>query len=199
MGSKLFSSTEINSEAPQFPAEEAKAKRVQAKTILLNSLSRESLQFTIGELAQDEIVKFWTNGSWSMHELVEYVLQQTGPARVFLATWTITENPARSLLNLKNEGLITELKALLDHRIKTRAPQALQLLQGTADAVVFAKCHAKVTTIINEDWGVSIVASSNYSRNPRLEAGTIFTTRVDAIFDELMMQKEMDDTLERTA
>lgn len=194
---KLFSSKDIELPKEQIH-KEAESQETYGDSILAISESLESMRTFIGNLRQGQIIKYWTNGAWSMHELLEYILQQTGPANVFISTWTITENPARVLHNLVQSGLITNLKCLLDHRIKTRAPHALQLLAGTAHDMAFAKCHAKVTTIENDQWGISIVASANYSRNPRLEAGTIFTNKIDAIFDRKIMQKELDDAKHRT-
>lgn len=158
--------------------------------------SKAELESCLSELEQNIVVKYWTNSAWSMHDLVEYVLLKTGPSDITFCTWTIGEEAARKLFELKQAGLIKELHALFDYRVKERSPEAHQLLQGICDTISLGRSHAKVTVIRNKHWGVSIVGSANYSRNKRLEAGCISTYSVDAEFDWSYLQNQINNELD---
>jgi len=146
--------------------------------------SRLELAATIGELVPDEAIQFSTGGRWSLHQLLEYVLHKTGPAKIWMTTWTITEEPMRVLLHLLRSGNITELHAVFDYRIEKRKPEAFQLASNILTRIKLTKCHAKVLVIQNEDWNVTVLGSANFSNNPRVEAGTIFTDRGSAEFNK---------------
>lgn len=154
------------------------------------------LQSTIGELEHDHSLQFTTAGAWSMHQLLEYILLKTGNARVWMTTWTITEEPMRALLDMIQKRMISELNAVLDYRIERRKPEAFQLANNIITRIKLTKCHAKVLVIRNETWDVTIMGSANFSKNPRIEAGVIFTDRKTAEFnagwiDEIIEGKEV--------
>lgn len=146
--------------------------------------NKRNLDACFGSFVENQTIKYFTDGAWSMHQLLQYLLEQVGPAVVHLSTWTLTEGPARILLNLKDAGLITELHCLFDYRIEGRTPKTFHLVRSIADSIKLTKCHAKVATMVNDRKGVSIVGSANFSKNNRLEAGTVFTSRESALFDE---------------
>lgn len=154
--------------------------------------SLTDLQSSIGELEHDQALQFSTAGRWSMHQLLEYLLRKTGPCRVWMTTWTITEEPMRALLAMISEGLILELNAVLDYRIERRKPEAFQLANAIITRIKLTKCHAKVLVLKNEAWNVTIIGSANFSKNPRIEAGVIFTDLASAHFH----RKWIDDVIE---
>ena len=153
--------------------------------------SMKDLERHLGKLERDRNYHYWSRGQWSMHELLEFLLMQTGPADVWLTTWTITENPVRRLFALRNEGIIKTLSCVLDYRIQGRKSGPFQLLEQTADRIKLAQCHAKAIAIANDEWKVSVIGSANFSMNPRLEAGVICTApnvtqfHIDTITNEM--------------
>lgn len=195
----LFTSQDIQQKTPlpggvgggSLESMTATAITTKRKTRQVIHDSKAQLESCIKQLEPNKVIKYWTNGAWSMHELVEYLLLQTGPAVITFCTWTIGEEAARKLFELKQAGLIIELHALFDYRVKERAPEAHQLLQGICDTICLGRSHAKVTVIKNKLWGVSISGSANYSRNKRLESGTISTYRPDADFDWSFLQNQL--------
>jgi hypothetical protein len=176
----------------------AHAYSSKANIELLNLTYETKQKQTIAEcfdgFQPNKTFKFFSDGAWSMHHLVQYFLEQTGPADLTICTWTLTEEPARILLNLKELGLIKSLTCLFDYRIQDRSPKSFQLIEGLADSIKLTKAHAKVAAIINDDFGVSIVGSANFSRNRRIEAGTIFTSREAALFDHKWINHYVNDT-----
>jgi len=137
----------------------------------------------IGEIEHDRIINFWTSGRWSMHDLLIYILKQTGPADVLVTTWSISETAIRDIFVKYKDGLIRSIKFLIDPRIKVRNPKPLQLLAANFP-YKFIACHAKVTTIENDEWQISIVSSANMTNNPRFERGVIFPIKEIFEFDK---------------
>lgn len=154
--------------------------------------ARAHLAALIGELRPDQDIEYATAGKWSAHELLQYVLEQTGPADVRIATWTLTEEPCRVLHRLLAEGTIRTLKLVLDQRIKSRCPQAYQLATTLPNTTLhLVRSHAKATTIENAHWGVSVIGSQNYTRNPRIEVGIIRTSPASAAFHGAWIDAEI--------
>lgn len=151
---------------------------------------KKELQEVLRDLKQNWSVHYYSKGAWSMHEMLEYLLQITGPADVSLTTWTASETPMRNIIRLIAGGQIRSLTALFDHRIDRRKPKTLQLAMGMNARIGLVKCHAKVLVITNENWAVSVVASANLTRNPRLEAGVICTGRDVAEFHKTWIENE---------
>lgn len=109
-------------------------------------------------------------GSFSTYIAIEHVLSIIGPSSLTLTTWAISEAAIRSLIDLMDRGMITQLHCLFDERVKTYAPNAWQLAQHRLANIWLGKCHAKLTVLQNDHFDVTIVASANLSLNKRIEA-----------------------------
>jgi len=188
----LFSASDIEIATPEAVVGEISfnSRSAWKKAIEIDKLSQ--IRSDIGAIVPDQTIKFWTEGRWSMHDLLAYLLGESGPAQVMISTWAIGELAARKLHQLRTTGAITKLSLILDYRINERSPKALQLLKSTADQLSITKCHAKVTVIQSDSLCISIVTSANYTRNPRLEAGTIFTSVNDVYFDRNFLTKTLE-------
>lgn len=160
----------------------ARALKAEGRSLLQLGMAIKELEKTIGQLEDGDLLHFMTPGKWSMHELLEYLLLRTGPAEVYLTTWTMTEQPASAIARLHRQGQIEQLNCVLDHRIKERSPKAFQVLSPAITRHRLTHIHAKTTVIRNADWGIAVVGSSNYSRNPRIETGTITVSKTVADF-----------------
>ena len=153
--------------------------------------SKKVLKEHIGNLEPGHTWLYLTGGKWSNHQLLQFLLEKTGPADVYATTWTITEAPVRVMQQLLDGGQMRSLTLLTDHRIKSRAPQAWQLMQSLPAKVHLSKCHAKVTIAIGDVHGIVVVNSQNMTNNPRIEAGAIVFDRAaaeemrDAILSEI--------------
>jgi hypothetical protein len=129
----------------------------------------------ISHFKANQTYHYASAGAWNSHELLEQLLKFTGPSRVYFTTWAMSENPVRSILNLIDQGLITELNCVFDLKVQDRAPKVFQLIQGITTRVRLVHCHAKVFVIENDLWGISNSGSANWTRNPRMEAGVLST------------------------
>ena len=134
-----------------------------------------SLKKFFPDVKQDQIYHYVTRARWSMHDLLAYLLKFTGPSDVYFTTWSITMEPASQIMELKKAGLIQNLYAIIDSRVKTNSPEAHQFLMMNCKALKLAKIHAKVLVIKNEFNCASVLSSQNFTNVKRIETGTIDT------------------------
>ena len=156
--------------------------------------ANEKLHQVFGQVIDGQSVHYASLGDWSTHDLLFFLLEQTGPARVYFTTWAISEYAIRQLYQFIEHGLILELKGIFDYRNGIRKPAELQFLQKITTDIKAAKCHAKVTVIENDHWGISVVGSANYTRNPRIEAGVLCCNKTVAAFHRDWILKELSNT-----
>jgi hypothetical protein len=130
-------------------------------------------------------------GLWSVHDLLFYLLHQTGPADVWIATWSMTEDSCRMLVQGLEAGLIRSLRLLIDARVIRRNTAAYNFVKNHADQVRITANHAKVTVIENEAWAIAINGSPNYTNNPRIEAGVVTENRLVARAHKSWIEAEM--------
>lgn len=187
----LFSLTDI-SKRPTVKTESGSVS-VSGPTTCRIGKANAKLQEVFGTISQDQTVPFVSLGDWSTHDLLFFLLEQTGPARVYFTTWAISEYAIRQLYNLIEQGRILQLKGIFDYRNGIRKPAELQFLEKISTEIKPAKCHAKVTVLENDNWGISIVGSANYTRNPRIEAGVLFSLKEVATFERNWIEKELSN------
>lgn len=187
----LFSLTDISRQPPL--KTESGSVSVSGPITCKIGKANAKLQQVFGTIGQDQILPFVSLGDWSSHDLLFFLLEQTGPAKVYFTTWAISEYAIRQLYNLIEQGMILELKGIFDYRNGIRKPAELQFLEKISTEIKPAKCHAKVTVLENENWGISIVGSANYTRNPRIEAGVLFTLKDVAAFEKNWIERELSN------
>jgi len=163
-------------------------------TLLTIGKANAKLHQVFGQVAQQQSVHYVSLGDWSTHDLLFFLLEQTGPARVYFTTWAISEYAIRQLYLFIEQGMILELKGIFDYRNGIRKPAELQFLQKITTDIKAAKCHAKVTVIENDRWGISVVGSANYTRNPRIEAGVLCCDKNVAVFHRDWILRELSNS-----
>lgn len=188
----LFKTNDVADYAqPQHRQASVVATDDQATTTLLLR-ENSTLADCWPSLTTGQTVHYASAGLWSCHDLLFHLLRQTGPARVWIATWSMTEEPVRMLVQGLETGLITELRALLDVRVKVRNPSVWAFARHNLARVSLSICHAKVTVIENEQWAIAINGSPNYTNNPRIESGVVSASRDVAAFHRTWIDAEID-------
>ena len=121
----------------------------------------------------------YTDGHWSLHEVIAYLVQRIGPCDAWLTSWGVTRDPLKSLLDLVRGGGITSLRFILNHRVRLQSPDAYQLLHAVSDDPRFTLClskiHAKVLVLRGVSAMVRVITSANLTKNPRIEVYSIST------------------------
>lgn len=182
-------STITDSEKDSSPLLAASAERPLA---LSNAQAKSAnlISETIGTLKPGCSKFYHTEGAWSNIELLAHILKSSGPANVYFATWSISVEAIRRLVEWKQQGLILDLFAVLDRGIRNRKPEIYQQLVGNIENIVFSKCHAKVTVVQNATDNFLFLGSANYTENPRLETGVIVNDKTIAdSYVELILNK----------
>lgn len=146
---------------------------------------------TFQNLQPDQNYHYSTAGAWSLHDMIALASEKIGPAKLYLSTWTITEEPMRVLFGLIQKGLIEELNCLFDYRIEKRKAEAFQFAQVNASKIKLVKIHAKVAVLINEEWAITILGSANLTKNPRIEAGVLSSSLEVAEFHRNWITNEI--------
>lgn len=120
---------------------------------------------------------FYSNGAFNLIQLVLYLLKQTGPAHLFLSTYSISNESIGTLLKYRDRGEILSVRFLIDNRVRTISPKPFDyLLTSFPDACRCCALHAKVALVWNDTWHISVVGSQNATHNPKLERGIIHTS-----------------------
>jgi len=126
-------------------------------------------------IVQNTFFPFSSEGTFSMHELLEFLLQKTGPATVRIMSFSITEVAIRSFLNLMENGSIEKLECIFDLTVKRHRLGLLYFMNNVVSAISLTKNHSKLILIQNSDWMLSVVGSANFNVNDKIEAGVIST------------------------
>lgn len=151
------------------------------------------LRIDIGEIRQNQVKPFFSEGLWSMHDLMLYLLEITGPANVILSTFSISEAAIRAMFDATERGYIRSLKCLFDHTIQKNKLSLLFFAHNVVTEIFISSNHSKVLLIENDRWTISVVASANMTPNPRKEAGAIFTDLESFNFYKYHLRKAMQE------
>ncbi|HEY0056287.1 MAG TPA: hypothetical protein VGB63_13100 [Pedobacter sp.] len=144
--------------------------------------SFKSIEEFIPKMKSGDNRLFFSDGSWSNYELMEYLLQISGPALVGFTTWSISEIGITRMNEWVQQGQIIDLYAVLDVGIRNRKPHIYQQAIATLKNLKLTHCHAKVLSIVSPDISFLVVGSANFTKNPRKEAGVIICSRESADF-----------------
>ena len=161
----------VAAEAPAPEPAPAYVSREQAATIICKS--PDKLQRVLDLIALGVHVHYVSDGDWSMHDLVVKLLEKHRPAELYTTTYALREFPMRQVILAKERGDVTTVKMLIDYRAKMRTAEVYQLASMNLSQIGLIAIHAKVAVIRSETACVTIVCSSNWTQNPRIEAGTI--------------------------
>lgn len=136
---------------------------------------------------------FSTGAQWSTHDLVFHILSIIGPAEMTACTWSVAESVNSKLVDALEKGLITKISFLVDWRVQVRNPSFLAVAKQRFSDIRVSSCHAKAFTLINNSFSISCVCSSNFTNNPRIEAGHLSTSPIIANFHKEWIMAEINN------
>lgn len=112
-----------------------------------------------------------TKGQFSLIELISAIVDQTGPAEIFISTWTASSADLSDAFKLMKSGKILHARFLVDHTFQRRQPGFAKKIRDLfgLDAVRVTRNHAKFCLIRNSKWNIVLKTSMNLNFNPRLE------------------------------
>lgn len=112
-----------------------------------------------------------TRGQFSMLDAVLHVLDEVGPARVSVWTWTIADYEISRFTDLQRDGRITDGRLVIDHGARNKnAPLIGEWKRRFGQrSLRYVLNHAKLATVETTDLRVLLRGSMNLNFNPRFE------------------------------
>ena len=124
----------------------------------------------IGELSRNCEIFGLTKGQFSLFNIIQVVLEKTGPADVLISTWTAAGADTKQAKEFLQNGLIRKIRWIVDRSFMSRQPEYCRiLLNEFGDCIRTIRTHAKFIVITNERWHFVIRTSMNLNSNPRIE------------------------------
>lgn len=111
-------------------------------------------------------------GQFSLIELIEWILVQTGPASLVVSTWTAASGDILHLRHLIENGDIIQAKWMLDASFPHRQPGFAEMIceKFGQDNVRFTSNHSKFVLFRNAKWNIVLRTTANLNNNRRLES-----------------------------
>ena len=153
--------------------------------------AEKALTRSIGQLENGREHHFYSWGNFNLVRLISYLIKQTGPAHVFMTSYSFSQKSIEQLQHKIGKGEILSFKVILDNRVRVMSPKPFQMIASSFDYRCIS-VHAKVALIWNDHWKISIVTSQNATDNPKLERGTIFTDQQVFNFDLKVLENEFE-------
>jgi hypothetical protein len=113
-----------------------------------------------------------TKGQFSLFDVVEVLLNTTGPADVVISTWTAAGADTARAKEFLNNGAILSCRWLIDPSFISRQSEYCQMLvhQFGHECIRTIKNHAKFIIVTNDQWHFVVRTSMNMNANPRMES-----------------------------
>lgn len=125
----------------------------------------------------------WLSDRLQAADILRWILGQTGPARLQISSFSISEEFLRRLFFIRKEKLILSLDIVLDFKATNKTLLLWPFIAQTAENCYLAANHSKLLLVSNDNWKVAVVMSQNLTRGNRYESGFIST--YPSLFDSL--------------
>ena len=125
-------------------------------------------------------------------DVLEWILEQVGESKVWMSSFSISEEFLRRLFFITKSGKVSEFTLILDHKATNKTLRLWPFMIQVVQRVFLADNHSKVLLVmpLMGDM-VAMVTSQNLTRGNRNESAII--TMNKEIFDKL--HKAMDDLI----
>jgi hypothetical protein len=153
--------------------------------------AEKALTRSIGQLENGREHHFYSWGNFNLVRLISYLIKQTGPAHVFMTSYSFSQKSIEQLQHKISKGEILSFRIILDNRVRVMSPKPFQMIASSFNYRCIS-VHAKVALIWNDQWKITIVTSQNATDNPKLERGTIFTDAQVFNFDLKVLENEFE-------
>ena len=158
---------------------------------MAKAIRKERAVRLLGRFGHGEDTYILSRGQFSLIELIETVLERTGPADVYISTWTAAHAEIDDAFEFLRNGMLLSCHWLFDISFKSRNPAFWTRVIDLFGADMVRQCwnHAKMTMIENDTHKVTILTSANLNKNPRLE---YYLIRENAAFFDFNRQWFME-------
>lgn len=139
----------------------------------------------------DNPSQVYLSNSIQVADLLQWVLDQTGPANVKMTSFSISEEFLRRLFFIEQANLIKSIDIVLDFKATNKTLILWPFIAQTVQNCYLASNHSKILLVYNDSWTVTAVMSQNLTRGNRFESAFISTDR--QIFESL--HRQVDDLI----
>lgn len=120
-------------------------------------------------------------------DLLEWILEQVGTAKVWQTSFSISEEFLRRLFFIEKSGRVSEFNLVLDHKATNKTLKLWAFITQVIERTYLTDNHSKILLVKAESGQtVSVITSQNLTRGNRHESAFISTDR--HIFDTLHAQ-----------
>ena len=125
-------------------------------------------------------------------DLLEWILEQVGTAKVWQTSFSISEEFLRRLYFIEKGGKVSEFNLVLDHKATNKTLKLWSFMTQVIERTYLTDNHSKILLVQAENGQtVSVITSQNLTRGNRHESAFISTD--PAIFARL--QAEITDLI----
>ncbi len=125
-------------------------------------------------------------------DLLEWILEQVGTAKVWQTSFSISEEFIRRLFFIEKSGRVSEFNLVLDHKATNKTLKLWSFMTQVIQRTFLTDNHSKILLVQAESGQtVSVITSQNLTRGNRHESAFISTD--PAIFNTLHAQ--VDDLI----
>ena len=117
----------------------------------------------------------YLNDILQVADVLQWILDQTGPAEVRISSFSISEEFLRRIFFIGKKGLLRNLDIVLDHKATNKTLILWPFIAQTVRNCYLSNNHSKMLLVSNELWNVAMVTSQNLTRGNRFESGFITT------------------------
>ena len=109
--------------------------------------------------------------------LLNWILQQTGRADVYVSTFSTSEAFLNGFHNLRKKNLIAHSVLLADLKASRKTLHLYRLMQSCFDSVFLGMNHSKIVLVQNGAHTVSVISSQYQTYGDRAECTMVTTDR----------------------
>ena len=125
-------------------------------------------------------------------DLLEWILEQVGKAKVWQTSFSISEEFIRRLFFIEKSGQVSEFNLVLDHKATNKTLKLWSFMTQVIQRTYLTDNHSKILLVQAESGQtVSVITSQNLTRGNRHESAFISTDPV--VFNTLHTQ--VDDLI----
>jgi hypothetical protein len=120
-------------------------------------------------------------------DLLEWILEQVGTAKVWQTSFSISEEFLRRLFFIEKGGKVSEFNLVLDHKATNKTLKLWSFMTQVIERTYLTDNHSKILLVQAENGqSVSVITSQNLTRGNRHESAFISTDK--AVFNTLHAQ-----------
>ena len=144
-----------------------------------------------------------SNGSFSLIDLLDYIVEFTGKASMDISTWIASYASIKHVEEFLEENKINSFRFIFDSGIlRTRKDFIHKVLKDHGDIIAITSNHSKVTCIYNDKYNFVIETSANLNKNNRLENFKVIENKeycdfYRSVFDEIFELKSQGNLQQR--